>query len=157
MPVVSKIMNVKLHKIRALLLAKLIRLLYFILREEVRPVISVSAIIVRQNKFLVLDLTYFKGYCLPGGHVNAGETLEEALEREVSEETGLRIVAQKYFNSYANYFHKFPKICTSFIVEAEGKLKDSEEGKLLWLTAAELKGKFAYKDNEMALKDYLSL
>jgi 8-oxo-dGTP pyrophosphatase MutT (NUDIX family) len=41
-------------------------------------------------------------WCLPGGHMEPGETLAECLEREVWEETGLRVEAGRLIGVYSN-------------------------------------------------------
>ena len=59
-----------------------------------RPQLAVSAAIFRDGKVLLVRRARSpsKGlYSLPGGRVEFGETLHEALAREVDEETGLRI------------------------------------------------------------------
>jgi 8-oxo-dGTP diphosphatase len=60
----------------------------------VRPFLAVSAAILRDGKVLLVrrDRAPAQGlFSLPGGVVEVGETLLEAVEREVAEETGLRI------------------------------------------------------------------
>src|ERR1700758_210366 len=59
-----------------------------------RPYLAVSAAIFRNGRVLVVRraLPPANGlYTLPGGGVELGETLEEAVIREVREETGLAI------------------------------------------------------------------
>jgi ADP-ribose pyrophosphatase YjhB (NUDIX family) len=57
-----------------------------------RPHLAVSAAIIRDGKVLIVRRARppARGiYTLPGGGVEAGETLHEAVIREVAEETGL--------------------------------------------------------------------
>ncbi|HET9903589.1 MAG TPA: NUDIX hydrolase [Xanthobacteraceae bacterium] len=59
-----------------------------------RPFVAVSAAIVRGDRFLLVRRARPPQlYTLPGGVVEAGETLLEAVKREVQEETGLTIEA----------------------------------------------------------------
>jgi len=58
------------------------------------PQLAVSAAIFRDDKILLVRRAHSpaKGfYSLPGGRVEFGESLHDALQREVDEETGLRI------------------------------------------------------------------
>jgi 8-oxo-dGTP diphosphatase len=57
-----------------------------------RPVLAVSAAIIRDGKVLIVRRARPPAaglYTLPGGGVEAGETLVEAVKREVHEETAL--------------------------------------------------------------------
>ena len=59
-----------------------------------RPYLAVSAAILRDGKVLIVRRARKPAlgvYTLPGGVVEAGETLEEAVRREVREETALDI------------------------------------------------------------------
>jgi ADP-ribose pyrophosphatase YjhB (NUDIX family) len=59
-----------------------------------RPFLAVSAAIVRDGKVLVVRRARAPAlnlYTMPGGVVEAGETLTEAISREVREETALEI------------------------------------------------------------------
>ena len=59
-----------------------------------RPFLAVSAAIVRDGKVLVVRRARLPAsgvFSLPGGVVEVGETLTEAVVREVREETGLEI------------------------------------------------------------------
>jgi ADP-ribose pyrophosphatase YjhB (NUDIX family) len=59
-----------------------------------RPYLAVSAAIIRDGKVLIVRRARPPAlgvFTLPGGGVEAGETLHEAVVREVAEETGLTI------------------------------------------------------------------
>lgn len=59
-----------------------------------RPFLAASAAVVRDGRVLIVRRTRNPAngvYTLPGGVVEAGETLIEAVTREVREETGLDI------------------------------------------------------------------
>lgn len=59
-----------------------------------RPFLAVSAAIIRDGRVLVARRARGPAlgiWTMPGGVVEAGETLTEALVREISEETGLTI------------------------------------------------------------------
>jgi ADP-ribose pyrophosphatase YjhB (NUDIX family) len=60
----------------------------------VRPYLAVSAAVIRDDRVLVVRRARSpaKGlFTLPGGAVELGETLEQAVEREIREETDLSI------------------------------------------------------------------
>ena len=59
-----------------------------------RPFLAVSAAIYREGRILLVRRARAPGrdlFSLPGGVVEAGETLAEAVAREVLEETGLTV------------------------------------------------------------------
>jgi len=59
-----------------------------------RPILAVSAAVVRDGKVLVVRRARTPArnlYTFPGGAVEIGETLTEAVTREVHEETALKI------------------------------------------------------------------
>jgi len=63
-------------------------------RYPARPLLGVGALIFREGSILLVERGRepLKGYwSLPGGLVETGERLEDAIRREVLEETGLEV------------------------------------------------------------------
>lgn len=83
---------------------------------------------------------------LVAGYVNKGETLEEALVREIKEETGL-IVSSYKFNA-SKYFEKSNSLICNFIVttEDENLHPNSEIDFAKWYTISEA-GEEIYKNS----------
>ena len=108
------------------------------------------------EKILLLSLSYLKGFGLPGGIIQAGETAEQTLRREILEETGLAVETAKYLFSVPSSIAGISTLSLVYEVEATGNLKQSREGSLHWLKPADVMQRMAYKSGEQALKVYLS-
>ena len=67
---------------------------------QVYPEPTVGALIINNKKEILLVKSHKwlnNKYSVPGGHVEIGESFEEAIIREVKEETGLEIVPKRLF------------------------------------------------------------
>lgn len=69
---------------------------------------SAYAIIVNDGKVLLLNTTHTGTYSLPGGGIEIGETIEEALKREVREETSLEIEIVSFYRFEEQFFYYDP-------------------------------------------------
>jgi colanic acid biosynthesis protein WcaH len=71
------------------------------------PIVSVEAVIVVGQSLLLLrrcNEPALGQWWFPGGRIKKGESLEEALHREVKEETGLELTDYKLINVYSRVF-----------------------------------------------------
>lgn len=81
----------------------------------------------------------WKGYTLPGGHIEPGESFVDAVIREMKEETGLDI-----FNPRLCGIKQFPTPEGRYVVllyktdEFSGELMSSEEGQMEWIYREDL-------------------
>ena len=72
-------------------------------RYPKQPLLGVGAIVFQGTSILMVERAGkpLKGYwSLPGGLVETGETLEAAIQREILEETGLRIRPLRMFELF---------------------------------------------------------
>ena len=63
--------------------------------------VSVYAIIFERGKVLLAHRRDIDWWNLPGGGMESGETVEEAMKREVHEETGLEVAIEKLVGVYS--------------------------------------------------------
>lgn len=103
--------------------------------------LTVLCLVHKDNMYLLQDRMKndWKGYTLPGGHIEAGESIVDAVIREMKEETGLTISAPKLCG-----VKQFPIDGGRYIVFLfetscfEGELKASEEGQMYWVSKEDL-------------------
>lgn len=89
-----------------------------------QPRLTVDAVVEDAGgRILLIERTHEPpGWALPGGFVDAGETLEAAAARELAEETGLRALRMEQFHTYSHPERdpRHHSVSTVFLVEAEG-------------------------------------
>lgn len=104
--------------------------------------LTVLCLIRKGNQYLLQDRVKkdWKGYTLPGGHVEPGESIVDAIVREMQEETGLTIRNPKLCG-----VKQFPIENGRYLVflftadEFTGEMISSEEGTMHWVNKDELK------------------
>lgn len=104
--------------------------------------LTVLCLLHKDNAYLLQDRIKkdWHGYTLPGGHIELGESIVDAVVREMREETRLTIL-----NPHLCGVKQFPIENGRYLVflfeatEYEGELESLEEGAMHWVTVEKLK------------------
>ena len=103
--------------------------------------LTVLCLLHRDNQYLLQDRIKkdWQGYTLPGGHIEPGESIVDAVVREMQEETGLTVLDPKLCG-----VKQFPIEGGRYIVflftatEYTGQLVSSAEGAMHWVNKDKL-------------------
>ena len=114
--------------------------------------IRVGAIIMKDDRFLMVENDCFDHMYSVGGRIKFGETAEEAVVREVFEETGIKMEIDRLGFIHENYFpgdtlkkqgnivHEisfffYMKVPTNFEPVCDSFTEDGAKERLVWIRA----------------------
>jgi len=123
------------------------------------PHLTVDAIIeINSGIVLVKRKNPPYGWAIPGGFVDYGETLEDAVIREAKEETGLDIVLVRQFHTYSDPARdpRHHTVSTIFIAKANGIPVAGDDAREVGIFSREnLPDELAF-DHRQILEDYFN-
>ncbi len=116
-----------------------------------RPIVGVGAIVIKDGRVLLVQRAAPPSqglWAIPGGSLEAGETLQQGAEREIREETGITIRAGEpvYAFDFLQYDDKKRLQYHFVIVDVEGEylageVKAADDALAArWVSPAELAG-----------------
>ncbi len=123
------------------------------------PFITVDAIIdIDGGIVLVKRSNPPFGWALPGGFVDYGESLEDAVSREAQEETGLKLLDVRQFRAYSDPGRdpRFHTVSMAFTAKAKGAPRAGDDAAQVKIVKLEEANKLELAfDHKKVLDDYV--
>ena len=103
----------------------------------------VAAIIVKKDKILIARRAAHKAMAgkweFPGGKIEDGETMPEALEREILEEFSVYVKADRFLATNTFSYETFQiELHAFYVTHIQGEFMLSDHDKIAWVTPDEL-------------------
>ena len=123
------------------------------------PFVTVDAIIETNGGVVLIERSNPPyGLALPGGFVDYGESLEEAVAREAKEETNMKLLNLRQFHTYSKPDRdpRFHTIGTVFVAKGTGRPQFGDDAKGLRVVKYRdlMKLNYAF-DHKEIIRDYL--
>jgi ADP-ribose pyrophosphatase YjhB (NUDIX family) len=123
------------------------------------PLVTVDAIIeIDEGIILIKRKNPPYGWAIPGGFVDYGETLEDAVQREAKEETGLDIELVRQFHTYSDpkRDRRHHTVSTIFISKAKGTPEAADDAQEIGIFSKDTLPEEMAFDHRKILEDYFS-
>ncbi len=128
-------------------------------KEPLGHFVAVDAIIDIDGGIVIIERSNPPfGWALPGGFVDNYESLEDAVRREMKEETGLELLALKQFHAYSKPGRdpRFHTIGIVFTAKGKGTPKSGDDAARLKVMKLEEVNKYNFAfDHKQIIKDYI--
>ncbi|HJU60220.1 MAG TPA: NUDIX hydrolase [Nitrososphaeraceae archaeon] len=132
------------------------------MKEYKNPIPTVDAIIQKSNFILLVKRRkdpYKNQFALPGGFVNEGETIEEAIKREVYEETSLEVHPIDILGVYSDpkrdpRGHIMTVVFIVIIIRGNPRAGDDAK-EISWIPIEKIKDIQIAFDHKLVIHDYL--
>lgn len=125
---------------------------------------AVYAIVVNDNKILLLRMSATGKYHLPGGGIKPGERMNDTLKRELWEETGIKVKVGKFVHFEEHFFYYDPShtayhglhfyyVCTpeTVMLLKDDQVVDESAGNPRWIDVRDLKAEDFQTTGEVIL------
>ncbi len=127
------------------------------------PVLSVDGLIIEDRKIILLKRAIypFKDFwVLPGGKVKYGETVEQAIVREIKEELGIKIRIKRLLGVYSNPSRdpRYHSVSIAYVLKRiSGKIKlNFEASQFKYFSLNKLPKKIGF-DHRKIINDFKKL
>ena len=123
---------------------------------------AVYAVVVHDSKVLLMTVRQTGKYHLPGGGINVGERIEDALKRELWEEAGIKVEIMRfarfdelffYYNPSETAYHglHFYYICRPRGLVLDAQVKDEASGEPRWVSIQNLQAQDFWAHGDIVL------